>query len=269
MAGPTRRTDGVIEVPNPAQLRVDRAVQSNHAASDAFCANNGASYLWTMPVRRSAFVLARWSIVLATIVAVGSALLYPGGTLHDPSRRGYSLVENFLSDLGMTIAYDGRPNGAGAILFVLGLCVVVLGLGRALLEFVRLYATSPSARPYALAASIVGLLVSSSFIGVGFTPENRVLDLHVQFTFFAFRVFPLLTLLLAVASFKSIAFPRSVGVAWVVLTVVLATYAVILTWGPTVATPAGLMTQVIAQKMVAITAGGFFFYLCRPVSFSP
>ena len=212
--------------------------------------------------RRSVFVLARWSIVLATIMAIGAAVLYPGGTLHDPSRRWYSLVENFLSDLGMTVAYDGRSNRSGALLFVLALCVVVIGLGRALLEFVRLYSTSPSARPYAVAAGAVGLLVSTSFIGVAVTPENRVLGLHVQFTFFAFRVFPLLTLLLAVASFKSNMFPGSVAVAWAVLTVVLAIYAIILTWGPTVATPGGLVTQVIAQKTVAITAMGFFFFFC-------
>jgi hypothetical protein len=212
--------------------------------------------------RRSVFVLARWSIVLATIMAIGAAALYPGGTLHDPARQSYSLAENFLSDLGMTVAYNGRTNRSGALLFVLGLCVVVLGLGRALLEFVRLYSKSPSARPYAVAASIVGLLVSASFIGVAVTPENRVLGLHVQFTFFAFRVFPLLTLLLAVASFKSSALPRSFGTAWAVLTIVLGVYAVVLTWGPTVATPSGLVTQVIAQKTVAIAAMGFFFLLC-------
>jgi len=218
--------------------------------------------------RRSVFVLARWSIVVATIMAIGAAVLYPGGTLHDPTRQRYSLVENFLSDLGMTVAYNGRTNRSGAILFVLALCVVVLGLGRALLEFVRLYSRSATARPYALAASIVGLLVSASFIGVAVTPENRVLGLHVQFTFFAFRVFPLLTVLLAVASFKSHALPRSFGVTWAALTVVLAVYATVLTWGPTVATPAGLVTQVIAQKMVAITAMGFFFFLCSEARLS-
>jgi len=237
------------------------------ALDDARSPRIGCGTTWAGRVidrgsRGSVFVLARWSIVIATVMAVGAAVLYPGGTLHDPSRRGYSPVENFLSDLGMTVAYDGRSNGSGAVLFVLALCVVVIGLGRALLEFVRLYSRSPSARPYAVAASIVGLLVSASFLGVAVTPENRLLGLHIQFTFFAFRVFPLLTLLLAVASFKSSALPRSFGTAWAVLTVVLAVYAVILTWGPTVATPGGLVTQVIAQKTVATTAIGFFFFLC-------
>jgi hypothetical protein len=62
--------------------------------------------------------------------------------------------------------------------------------------------------------------------------------------------------------------PRSFGVTWAALTVVLAVYATVLTWGPTVATPAGLVTQVIAQKMVAITAMGFFFFLCSEARLS-
>ena len=195
-------------------------------------------------------------------MTVGAVVLYPGGTLRDRSTRGYSLVGNFLSDLGMTVAHNGRSNRLGSVLFVLALCVVVLGLGAALLEIVRIYSKSPSARRYARMASVVGLLVCTAFIGVAFTPENTALGLHVQFTFFAFRVFPLLTFLLAMASFKTSVLPKSVGVGWALLSIVLAAYAVILTWGPTVATAGGLTTQVIAQKVVAITATGFFFYVC-------
>jgi CHASE2 domain-containing sensor protein len=78
--------------------------------------------------------------------------------------------------------------------------------------------------------------------------------LHVRFTFFAFRLFPLVALLLALASRQSRAAPRRVVVAWIVLAAVLAGYVAVLGWGPSPGTPSGLTTQVIAQKIVALAA---------------
>jgi len=66
----------------------------------------------TMPT--TVFARGRWIVGIAVVLAIVSMLLYPGGTTLDPSPRGYSRWQNFLSDLGMTVAYDHRPNRLGA-----------------------------------------------------------------------------------------------------------------------------------------------------------
>jgi hypothetical membrane protein len=187
---------------------------------------------------------------------------YPGGTPHDPTTHGYSVLNNFMSDLGMTVAYDGRPNRLGAALFIFTLCAVVAGLTWSLVVFLRMCEGSAESRPYTQMARLVGALVAALYIGVALTPENRVMGLHLQFTLWAFRIFPIGTVLLAVASRKSRFVPNDVVVGWALLSVILIAYVIILDWGPRLSTSAGLTTQVVAQKVVAFAIMSFFYYLC-------
>jgi hypothetical protein len=87
-----------------------------------------------------------------------------------------------------------------------------------------------------------------------------VLDLHVRLTFFAFRAFPLVPLLLAIASWRDARIPKRFGLGWVALTLVLSAYVVMLGWGPDLTTVGGLTTQVVSQKLVAILATSILFY---------
>jgi hypothetical protein len=99
------------------------------------------------------------------------------------------------------------------------------------------------------------------FVGVAFTPENRLMALHVDFTRFAFRIAPLATLLLTIAVARLPGPPRRVVSVLALLTVALVAYAGILDWGPDVLTPSGLVLQVIAQKCIAATAVVAFLVL--------
>lgn len=157
---------------------------------------------------------------------------------------------NFLSDLGMTVAYNGQTNRAGALCFVLSLVILVVALGGCLWEFLVFYSREPRPRRFARAAGVVGVLVCLAFTGVAVTPENRVMALHVTVTLLAWRVFPFLSLLLTIASLRSNIVPSRVAIAWATLTVVLTAYVVVLDWGPEVATLDGLRAQVVAQKIV-------------------
>ena len=175
-------------------------------------------------------------MAIAVALAIGSMLRYPGGTALDPTSRGYSLSRNFLSDLGMTVAWDRRPNALGATLFVLSLGILVLGLGGCLVRAVRLYSTSKRGRRFARAAAAVGLLVCAAFVGVAVTPENRVMSLHIGVTLLAFRAFPVLSLLFLLATVYSAAFPAPRRDRLGGLTVVLTVYVVVLGWGPSLTT---------------------------------
>jgi hypothetical protein len=54
--------------------------------------------------------LAAASVLLAVAMS-----LYPGGTAMDPLRAGHSFWLNFLCDLTSSVAGNGRPNPAGAL----------------------------------------------------------------------------------------------------------------------------------------------------------
>jgi hypothetical protein len=140
------------------------------------------------------------------------------------------------------------------VLFIASLAILVFGLGGCLIGLIRLYSQMPASRPWALAAGAVALVVCTSFIGVAVTPENRVLSLHILFTKLAFRAFPLATLFMALASRADPSTPKRVTAVWIGLTAILAAYVWILDWGPSTRTPTGLVVQVVAQKVVAISA---------------
>jgi hypothetical membrane protein len=214
-----------------------------------------------MFAQRSVFTHSRWAVQSALVLAIGSVVTYPGGTRLDHAAAGYSFSHNFLSDLGMTVAYSGRPNSLGALLFTLSMTIIVFGLGGTLVGFARLYSETPQARRLARAAAFAGLVVCGSLLGVALTPENRMLALHIQFTMLAFRVFPLVPVLLALASRYSTAVPRRMSRGWTTLTAVLVAYVVLIGWGPTTATPEGLVVQITAQKIVAMSLVVIFVYL--------
>ena len=193
-----------------------------------------------------------WSVGLACCLASAAMFRYPGGTVLDPTTHRYSLSRNFFSDLGMTVAYNREPNRLGAAFFVLSVFLLVVGLGHAVLSIARQLAAHPAARRWARSAAVALLLAGVSFAGVAVTPENRAMDMHVAFTFWGWRIVPVVAGLLAVASFHSPGLPRRVAIMWLVVTILLAAYAALLDWGPSVATVDGLVVQVIAQKAAVV-----------------
>ena len=207
------------------------------------------------------FSRARWAALIATTLAVVAAFRYPGGTFNDHSTRGYSFTENFLSDLGATVAHNGEANRLGAVLFVVALLLLVVGIGGSLVGLVRLHSSDPEGRPFARFAGLVGLAVCLCFAGVAVTPENRLLGAHVFFTKAAFRLFPLVPLFLFFASLRVHDLSNGVRTAWAFLTVMLAGYVWVLDFGPRVSAPGGLVTQVTAQKIISITVVATFVYL--------
>ena len=208
------------------------------------------------------FARARWAAAIAVVLSSWSMWQYPGGTSLNAHTVGYSLTQNFLSDLGMTVAYNGQPNGLGAALFAASMLVMVAGCGAVVWQCARLYAMMPESRRVARAASAVGALVGASFVGVAFTPENRVMPLHVDFTLFAFRAAPLVVALLALASYRASRLPRAMTATWAALAAVLVGYVVLLAVGPSTSTAMGLTTMVLAQKVVTVLAGGLLLLQC-------
>lgn len=195
---------------------------------------------------------AQWIVAVATAIAVAAMLRYPGGTALDATTVGYSLSHNFLSDLGMTVAYNHEPNRLGAALFVASLLLLVVGLGSVVGGIARFLAIDAASRRWVRLATVALLVVCVAFAGVAVTPENRLMPLHVSFTKWAWRVVPAVALFLGVASRHSARLRQRAALAWFGMALLLGAYATLLTWGPSVAQPDGLVVQVIAQKAATV-----------------
>lgn len=201
-------------------------------------------------------VLRRWygSVVVSALLAGIAMVVYPGGTQVDPTTVGYAFTQNFLSDLGTTVAFNGQPNTVGVLCFVASLAVLLLGALGLLRAVHQMHAAHPRAHVISRAAVAVALVVCAAFAGVALTPEDRAMSLHVLLTLTAFRLVPLVALLLAGAAFADTRLPRTIGVGWLVLSAVLIAYVVELQFAPSTGSQRGLTTQVLAQKLVVVSA---------------
>jgi hypothetical protein len=212
----------------------------------------------------SAFTRAQWTAAAATLASLTAMLLYPGGTARNHATIGYTVTGNFLSDLGMTAAYDGQPNRIGAALFVTSIGLLVVGMGGALAGFVRLYASNTRARRFAYAAATAGVIDCACFIGVALTPENRAMahsTSHSRSPHSASCRPPRSLITLAARATPTT--PPRIVMAWAALTAVLIVYVVMLQGGAWTATAAGFVAQVIAPKVVAIVMVSVMVWQCH------
>jgi hypothetical protein len=195
--------------------------------------------------------VASWSVGAAAAMCAGAMLAYPGGTILDPGTSRYELTQNFLSDLGMTVAYGGGSNRIGATLFVASMLTLLAVAGTTFRPLMSSLLRIPGSRHWAGAAATCVLLTCVAFTGVAFTPENRAMDLHVSFTVWGWRIVALLALLLAVAAWRAGETYRRVARICAAAGTLLAGYVALFTWGPSGGTASSLMVHVVAQKAAA------------------
>lgn len=153
----------------------------------------------------------------------------------------------------MTIAYNGQANRLGAAFFVVSMMTLVFGGIASVVPLLRDLMRLRAARTWARAVG-VGLLVAGlAFTGVAFTPENRAMRLHVDFTVWGWRVIAALSLLLGIAALQARGRYRRIGFVGLVGGGMLTIYAATFIWGPACcSTTAALHFHVVAQKSAAI-----------------
>jgi hypothetical membrane protein len=166
------------------------------------------------------FRLSRIGLAAAVVLTAVAMVRYPGGTLCDPTSRGYSFFENSFSDLGSTVAWNGQSNpgspfeSAAAIVFVLAGCVCFFAL-------VRVYSSASKTRRLARAGGFVALVAGLGLVGTALAPEDRLPELHSKLTLLVVGSFPIATALLAVATARDPRIPRRASVCWLALTVIV------------------------------------------------
>ena len=113
--------------------------------------------------------------------------LYPGGNIHDPEQLGYSFTHNFLSDLGGYQSHSDEVNFLSSFLFNLGMFLfIAVGIGFIFVR--RLFSQNKVSNILATIGSVFFFIGTVFFAGVGLTPYDLYLELHVFFAVNAFRL---------------------------------------------------------------------------------
>lgn len=203
---------------------------------------------------RGPFYFTITTAVVFLVLTPVSMLLYPGGAPVDPDTDGYRFLENFFSDLGRTVAHNGEPNVASAVLFVVALALAGLGLAVFFLAVVPLYRPGRVALALAAAGSGIGVVSGLSFMGIAFTPADIARAAHGWFVVTAFRTFLIATLFHTAAVLAARHYSNRYAAVYGAFTVLLAAYLWLLLQGPRLDSAQGVVVQVTGQKVIAYAA---------------
>lgn len=186
--------------------------------------------------------------VLLTLIAM---LTYAGGTTYKHAASGYSFTHNFLSNLGMLTALSGQPNWISAILFFISLATAGICLVIFFVLFLYLFQNSHIQTLLSLMGSAFGVLAGISFIGIAFSPADIARPVHIQFVMWAFRLFPLAVLFYVPVMLMDKYYPKTYAWVFAFFCLMLIGYYLLLTNGPDINSPQGLVVQVVGQKIIA------------------
>jgi hypothetical membrane protein len=201
-------------------------------------------------VRRLFLTIAIGCVVFVALTLL-AMLTYAGGSMDNHAARGYSFTHNFLSNLGTLTAPSGRPNWASAALFFIALAAAGACLVVFFVIFPRLFRHDRTQRLLSLLGSMVGVLAGISFMGIAFAPADVAEAAHIQFVMWAFRLFPLAVLLYLPVMFMDRQYPKIYAWVFAVFCLLLTGYFLLLTNGPSLTSPQGLVIQVVGQKVIA------------------
>jgi len=209
-------------------------------------------------------------VYISLLIFIGFIIIserfYPGTTILDHNTVGYSLINNFLSDLGRTVTHfcsktdiicdnciGGKNNFISAFFFnnAMFLCGIL---------FIIFYISIPGyfyedkvLYRLSIVGSALGIFTCAFFAMVGLTPANLYFDLHVFFANNMFKIAFLNALIYSFVIFRSRLLNKIYGVGYFTFAVLLIVYVVILEVGPSPnSSEFGLAFQVISQKVIAL-----------------
>ena len=196
--------------------------------------------------------LPRLILGIFVVLNIIAMLSYPGGTFLDDTTTGYSFTRNFLSDLGRTLSYAGEVNFLSSQLF--NMTLILSGVVFAIFYLhVRKIFTADNQRTLALIGSFFGVLGGLSLAGVGLTPADLYLDLHMICATWLFRFFFVASLCYSMVIFLHSQFENKYAMGYLLFTLSILFYILISELGPSPKeVPWALTLQVVSQKMILL-----------------
>jgi hypothetical protein len=198
----------------------------------------------------SSSALMLYAALLFVVLTLLAMWLYPGGAVFDKTTDHYLFFGNFFSDLGATQTPSGRTNTISAVLFVIALGATGLALVNFSGSWRAVHARRRKARLSGIVSQVLLVLSGLAFLGIAATPWNLLLAAHNVFVKIAFAMLLGYLLCLLRVQWKN-HWPRRFIVFNLLYVLVLAAYVIVLFFGPTLDTAAGLGFQAVAQKIIA------------------
>ena len=127
------------------------------------------------------------SIVLYIFLLAAAMVSYNGGNTIDHHGIVYSFSLNFLSDLGRVSGYGGQNNTLSFYSFNLSLAIIGIAFLTYFLFLPSLHNSNPRSFLFSRIGSFFGCFSSICFAGVGMTPADSLLDMHIFFANWVFR----------------------------------------------------------------------------------
>ena len=127
------------------------------------------------------------SIVLYIFLLAAAMVSYNGGNTIDHHGIGYSFSLNYLSDLGRVSGYAGQNNTLSFYSFNLSLAIIGVAFLTYFLFLPSLHNSNPRSFLFSRIGSFFGCFSSICFAGVGMTPADSLLDMHIFFANWVFR----------------------------------------------------------------------------------
>jgi hypothetical membrane protein len=191
-----------------------------------------------------------WLFLALNIIAM---LLYPGSTFLDHSTKGYSFAHNFLSDLGRTHTFSDDNNFFSAQLFNISLILAGVIFALFYINLHKVFNNNNKERKLSLVGSILGVLGGLCLIGVGMTPADLYLNLHVFCAHWLFRFMFIASLFYTMVIFRHPTFQNKYAGGYLIFTFSILLYILISELGPDPKLNFfALGIQVISQKMILI-----------------
>ena len=182
-----------------------------------------------------------------------SMYFYPGSTHSDKTTLTYSLVHNFLSDLGLSIVYSGAQNFISSTLFAFATTSVCVGLMAYFLVMPSIVSRGQFSFRLAQVGSMAGILCGLAFMGVGFTPHNYYPDSHMFVVKVGFQLFLVVMLLHSLAIMRNeVGLSKKLVWIYVIFMTILCYYIYLLNWGPSIKEGNNLAIHVVWQKITVL-----------------
>ncbi len=183
--------------------------------------------------------LPRVACILFILLFILAMIMYAGGTLNNPESIGYSFSsENIIS----------------AIMFNLSLIICGLSFAAYFFYFTKLFNENTLINILAMVGSFAGVIGSICFIGVGLTPHNLFLDLHIVFVNWAFRFFLVTGIMLSIALYKDKRFENQFANGYLIFAIFTFLYVLVLELAPDPKiSDFALVFNVVSQKFIVFT----------------
>ena len=232
----------------PSQLKLSRA---------KLATKNRVTFSRTIMASVLIGLIGLAQFVFSTSMAMQA---YAGGNIVEPAEIGYDWNRNWLSDLGRSTAFSGKPNHVSARYF--NTSVILLGASLACF-FAIMGRSVEELDALAFVVQASGLVSSAGLILIGLTPVDLYYNPHLGGLAIWIVPIPVMAIAFAVQSFKT---PGVMGmisgslasIAAIIVVVAVAMYAM-------AGSPTG---YVVMQKVVVIIAIFWFFLVSLRVALS-